>query len=97
MPGHSVPLPDPALRVVVSERPQAGFRERVQEILPQALEIRIDPEPLPKVSGTWVGPAGRIGRGPAELFADYLSQQGHADDAAVALFHRLHDEVLHSF
>lgn len=87
---------DALLRVVVSERPRAGLRERVQEILPQALEVRIDPELLPEASGTRVGPAGRIGRGPGELFADYLSQRGHADDAAVALFHRLHDEVLHS-
>ena len=35
------------LRVYVREPPRAGLREEVQALLPQALEVRIDPEMLP--------------------------------------------------
>jgi len=34
------------------------------------------------------------GRSPGELFTDYLAGKGHADDATVELFHRLHSEVM---
>ena len=36
------------LRVYVREPPRAGLREEVQELLPRALEVRIDPEMLPR-------------------------------------------------
>lgn len=82
------------LRVFITEPPRAGLREQVQALLPRALEVRVDPTLLPDPAATRAGAAGRAGRGPGELFADYLTQRGHADDATVALFHRLHDEVL---
>jgi exonuclease SbcD len=80
------------LRVYVSEQPRAGLREEVQELLPKALEVRIDPKllPDPKAAGQ---SAARAGRSAGELFSDYLGQKGHADDATVKLFHQLHDEV----
>jgi exonuclease SbcD len=80
------------LRVYVRERPRAGLREEVQQLLPNALEVRIDPGVLPEpASGR--PRAQRAGRTPGELFADYLGRLGHADEATVALFHRLHEEV----
>ncbi|GGM66595.1 exonuclease SbcCD subunit D [Dactylosporangium sucinum] len=85
---------DAWLRVYVQEKPRAGLREEVQELLPKALEVRIDPKLLPDPRSAGGSEPARAGRSAGELFADYLSQRGHADDATVALFHRLHDEVV---
>ncbi|MEV0810131.1 exonuclease SbcCD subunit D [Micromonospora sp. NPDC050200] len=80
------------LRVFVREQPRAGLREEVQELLPRALEIRIDPELVPAPgSGTRV--AQRAGRSPRELFADYLDSRGHDDDGVRELFDELFEEV----
>jgi exonuclease SbcD len=84
------------LRVYVQEAPRAGLREQVQELLPKALEVRIDPKLLPGPGAGGTPERARAGRSAGELFADYLGQRGHADEATVALFHRLHDEVMHS-
>jgi exonuclease SbcD len=81
------------LRVYVAEPPRAGLREEVQDLLPRALEVRIDPRMLPDTDAT-TSRVQRAGRSPGELFSDYLSQKGHADEATVALFHRLHEEVV---
>ncbi|MCM0678621.1 exonuclease SbcCD subunit D [Micromonospora phytophila] len=89
-----VEAPDAWLRVFVREQPRAGLREEVQELLPRALEIRIDPELVPTPgSGTRV--AQRAGRSPRELFADYLDHRGHTDDGVRELFDELFDEVEH--
>ncbi|MEU6202149.1 exonuclease SbcCD subunit D [Micromonospora musae] len=86
--------PDAWLRVFVREQPRAGLREEVQELLPQALEIRIDPELVPAPgSGTRI--AQRSGRSPRELFCDYLTSRGHADDGVQELFDELIEEVDH--
>jgi len=85
---------DAWLRVYVAEPPRAGLREEVQALLPRALEVRIDPRMLPDPRVVDRGAAARAGRSPGELFTDYLRQRGHADEATVALFHRLHDEVI---
>jgi DNA repair protein SbcD/Mre11 len=83
---------DAWLRVYVAEAPRAGLREEVQDLLPRALEVRIDPRMLPDAEAGQPR-VQRVGRSPGELFADYLAQKGHADEATVALFHRLHEEV----
>ncbi|MEV4542717.1 exonuclease SbcCD subunit D [Micromonospora echinaurantiaca] len=89
-----IDAPEGWLRVYVREQPRAGLREEVQELLPRALEIRIDPELVPAPgSGTRV--AQRSGRSPSELFADYLSGRGHADDGVRELFDELLEEVEH--
>jgi len=89
-----VEVPDAWLRVFVREQPRAGLREEVQELLPRALEIRIDPELVPAPgSGTRV--AQRAGRSPRELFGDYLDDRGHADDDVRGLFDELFEEVEH--
>ncbi|WP_238009755.1 exonuclease SbcCD subunit D [Dactylosporangium sp. AC04546] len=82
------------LRVYVQEKPRAGLREDVQELLPKALEVRIDPKLLPGPKSAGDAESARAGRSAGELFADYLTQRGHADEATVALFHQLHDEVV---
>jgi len=82
------------LRVYINEPPRAGLREEVQQLLPRALEVRVDPGQLPE-AGAPRPRAQRAGRSPGDLFADYLAGKGHADDATEALFHQLHGEVLH--
>lgn len=89
-------LPDQGeawLRVYVREQPRAGLREEVQELLPRAVEVRIDPDLLP-VDGTGTRTAQRAGRSPRELFADYLDSRGNAaDDGVRELFDDIHAEV----
>jgi exonuclease SbcD len=82
---------DAWLRVYVRERPRAGLREEVQDLLPRALEVRIDPDVLPEPD---TGPrARRQGRGARELFTAYLSERGHDDPAVRRLFDELYAEV----
>ena len=80
------------LRVYVREKPRAGLKEDVQELLPQALEVRIDPRALPELD-TAAPAAPRAGRSPTDLFAEYLNAKGVGDDALAVLLNRLHDEV----
>ncbi len=79
------------LRVYVTERPRAGLREAVQELLPRALEVRIDPALTADTAAP--GRAQRSGRAARDLFADYLTSRGHADPDVIALFDRLYGEV----
>ena len=80
------------LRVYVREPPRAGLREQVQELLPRALEVRIDPEHLPDRGDRRAAPT-RAGRSPAQLFGEYLAARGHADAAVADLFAELYDEL----
>ncbi|MFI5834657.1 exonuclease SbcCD subunit D [Micromonospora sp. NPDC051300] len=89
-----IEAPDGWLRVFVREQPRAGLREEVQELLPRALEIRIDPELVP-APGSGTRTAQRAGRSPRELFADYLGSRGHADEGVRELFDELLEEVEH--
>ncbi len=89
-----VEAPDAWLRVYVREQPRAGLREEVQELLPRALEIRIDPELVP-APGSGARVAQRAGRSPRELFADYLDGRGHSDEDVRSLFDELFEEVEH--
>jgi DNA repair protein SbcD/Mre11 len=82
------------LRVYVREAPRAGLREEVQELLPRALEVRIDPAVLAAATPDADQPrAQRAGRSPRELFGAYLDSKGHADPAVAALFDKLYGEV----
>ncbi|PWU45632.1 exonuclease sbcCD subunit D [Micromonospora globispora] len=89
-----VDAPEGWLRVYVREQPRAGLREEVQELLPRALEIRIDPELVP-VPGSGTRTAQRAGRSPHDLFADYLNSRGHADEGVQELFDELLEGVDH--
>ncbi|NMO54233.1 exonuclease SbcCD subunit D [Actinoplanes sp. TBRC 11911] len=86
----TVNLPDAWLRVFVRETPRVGLREDVQELLPNALEVRIDPDMIPDKSARI---AQRQGRSPRELFGDYLDSRGTAEDGVRELFDELYDEV----
>jgi exonuclease SbcD len=81
------------LRVYVRERPRAGLRETVQEMLPRALEVRIDPEILADIDPGAARATRQAGRAPGEMFADYLATQGHADPDVGALFDQLYAEL----
>jgi exonuclease SbcD len=87
--------PEAWLRVYVKERPRAGLKEDVQELLPRALEVRIDVEALPALEPA-ARPEGGAGRSPRELFAEYLASRNVADDAVAGLFNELYDEVVTS-
>jgi exonuclease SbcD len=82
---------DAWLRVYVREKPRSGLREQVQELLPRALEVRIDPDVLPDPDDA--PRAQRAGRSPRDLFAAYLDERGHADPAVQTLFDQLYAEV----
>ena len=87
----SVKLPDAWLRVFVREAPRVGLREDVQDLLPNALEIRIDPDMVPDRKGAQT--AQRQGRSPRQLFGDYLDGRGNAEEGVRELFDELYDEV----
>ncbi|MFI5491284.1 exonuclease SbcCD subunit D [Actinoplanes sp. NPDC051859] len=87
----TVNLPDAWLRVFVREAPRVGLREDVQELLPHALEVRIDPDMMPDKKTAQL--AQRAGRSPRELFGDYLDHRGTTEDGVRELFDELLDEV----
>ncbi|MEV8506410.1 exonuclease SbcCD subunit D [Actinoplanes sp. NPDC051475] len=87
----TVNLPDAWLRVFVRETPRVGLREDVQELLPNALEVRIDPDMVPDKAGERM--AQRAGRSPRELFGDYLDNRGNAEEGVRELFDELYDEM----
>jgi DNA repair protein SbcD/Mre11 len=86
-----VNLPEALLRVLVRETPRVGLREDVQELLPNALEVRIDPDMIPDRAGERM--AQRQGRSPRQLFGDYLDSRGNAEEGVRELFDELYDEV----
>jgi exonuclease SbcD len=79
------------LRVYVREATRAGLREEIQEALPNALEIRIDPEFAAPVT-TAGGDRAIADRSPGELFASYCEERTVEDKRVQSLFARLHDE-----
>ena len=80
------------LRVYVREPARAGLREDITDVLPNALEVRIDPEFAAEVNPQ--GPRiDRTEHSPAELFAEYCSFVGVADERVRSLFDELHDEL----
>jgi len=84
-------LGDAFLRVYVTEPARAGMRDDVLAVLPNALEIRIDPEFAETASANRAAP--RPDRSPSELFGDYCAQKGVDDIRVQALFDQLHDAV----
>jgi exonuclease SbcD len=84
---------DDLLRVWVRERARAGLREEVTDLLPNALEVRIDPEFAAPVTGS--RPTGGPGadHSPGELFREYLDTRAVDDKRVEELFARLHDRV----
>jgi exonuclease SbcD len=82
------------LRVYLREATRAGLRDDTMAILPNALEVRIDPEfaAAPDRPAPAAGEP-RTARTPGELFADYCSTRDVSDARVASLFAQLHDEV----
>jgi exonuclease SbcD len=81
------------LRVWVREQARAGLRDEVLALLPNALEVRIDPEFAGSVTGSRPSGGPGVERTPGELFSDYCASRSVADPRVAALFGRLHDRV----
>jgi exonuclease SbcD len=84
---------DDLLRVWVRERARAGLREEVTELLPNALEVRIDPEFAAPVGASRPSSGPGTDRSPGELFHEYLGARSVDDRRVEELFARLHDRV----
>ena len=82
------------LRVWLREPARAGLRDDTAAVLPNALEVRIDPELAAPSSPGRPDPAA-LTRTPGQLFADYCAAQPVPvrDERVAALFAQLHDEV----
>lgn len=78
------------VKAVVEERPRVGLADQVREVLPGAIDVVLDERfrPVQAVRRESTGD-----RSPRELFRDYLSATGRADERVAALFDRLYDEV----
>ncbi len=80
------------LRVWLREPARAGLRDDTVAVLPNTLEVRIDPEfAAPPRPGR--PDVGNVIQSPDQLFADYCAEQQVQDARVAALFARLHDEV----
>ena len=84
---------DAYLRVVLAEPGRAGLGDQVREKLPNALEVLLDDAHRPRPGARAGDRPSRVGRGPLELFGDYLAEQNVADPRVVAMFAELLDEV----
>lgn len=82
--------PDALLKVIVREPARAGLREAVQDLLPGALDVRIDPEFATRRSET---PHAATDRAPTDLLRDYLRTRDVKDPRVEALFARLYEQV----
>jgi len=82
---------DDFLRVWVREPARAGLREEVTALLPNALEVRIDPEFAAPLAAA--RPSSEPGRTPVELFGEYLGSRGVADQRVAELFRTLHERI----
>lgn len=79
------------LRLRITQAAYAGLREQVLEKLPNALEIRIDPQ---FCSSPGRAPRrDRLVRTPAQLFADYCADTGVDDPRLNRLFDELADDL----
>jgi len=80
---------DDLLRVIVTEPGRAGLANDVRDILPNAIDIRLqrDDEPGRAV-------ARRSGRSPHELFSSFLAEEEMVDERLERLFATLLDEVV---
>jgi exonuclease SbcD len=84
---------DDLLRVWVREPARAGLRDEVIDLLPNALEVRIDPEFATPVTGSRPTSGVGVERTPLELFDEYCATRNTDESRLTALFARLHDRV----
>jgi exonuclease SbcD len=80
------------LRVWLREPTRAGLRDDTVAVLPNALEVRIDPDFAAPSRPDRPDVVNAI-RTPEQLFADYCASAQIDDARVAALFGQLHDEV----
>jgi exonuclease SbcD len=78
--------------VWLREPTRAGLRDDTVAVLPNALEVRIDPDFAAPSRPDRPDPLNAI-RTPDQLFADYCASEQVQDARVAALFGQLHDEV----
>ncbi len=79
---------DAYLRVMLRETSRSGLADAVREMLPNAIEVRVD-APEAAAGG---GLASRSGLAPRDLLISYLDQANARDDGVVSLFDELLEE-----
>jgi exonuclease SbcD len=80
------------LRVQLKEHARAGLLEQVRDLLPHALEVRIDPAfAAPNTTNRPTNHGSE--RSPSQLFAEYCATKNIDDPRLAALFARLHDTI----
>ena len=84
---------DDYLRVYLREPSRAGLRDDTLAILPNALEVRIDPEFAPQPNAASTAREPRTTQTPVQLFAEYCATRDLRDTRVADLFRELHDEV----
>jgi len=87
---ETVEAGDDWLRVIVEEKPRVGLADQVRELLPGALDVSLDERFRPVAA---VRESRAPARSPRELFREYLTATGRADEQVATLFDRLYDEV----
>lgn len=80
-------LPDAWLRIILEEKARAGLGDLVREKLPNALTVDLADDFRAKPGArTAAGQSSRAGRGPDQLFADYMREANYEDDRVLRLF-----------
>ena len=83
---------DDYLRVWLREQTRAGLRDDTVAVLPNALEVRIDPA-FAGPSRTDRPETAYAARSPGQLFANYCASERVEDARVAALFGKLYDEA----
>ena len=84
---------DAYLRVVLAETARAGLGDLVRDKLPNTLEVTLDDAHRPRPGAGDGARPSRIGRGPLDLFGDYLCEENIDDPRITAMFAELLDDV----
>lgn len=81
---------DAWLRVILHEPTRAGLADEVRELLPRAVDVRVE---RPPTDGVEAPSRSRRGRTPRELFEEYAVAEGVDDERVLQLFGRLYDDA----
>ncbi len=82
---------DSFVKVELDEAPRAGLAEELRERLPGVVDVALLENR--RDSGVEGPSPERLGRGPRELFAEYLAEKRVDDERLLALFDELLEEV----
>ncbi len=85
--------PDDFLQVIVETTPQAGLADRVRELLPHAVDVRIAPRRGADEEDEVAAKPDRSNLAPQALFEAYLEERGEEDPRLRHLFEELLEEA----